>query len=141
VIHFSLCCDHAHHFDGWFRSNEDYEKQRAAGLVSCPICGSTKVDKALMTPALATSTKKPTTAAPDQERERDFWQKWQEITRHIRKNADYVGKDFAELARKIHFGEVKPRPIYGEAGAQEITRLTEEGIDILPLLPLPEDQN
>jgi len=139
VIHFNLCCDHHHRFDGWFRSNEDYEKQHHAGLISCPICGSTKVDKALMTPALAQASKKDT--APTQDQEQAFWKKWHEMARRLRKNADYVGKDFAEQARKIHFGEVEPRSIYGEAQATEVTSLLEDGIEIMPLPPLPEDKN
>jgi len=137
VIHFNLCCAHAHRFDGWFRSNEDFEKQSKTGLVSCPICGSTEVEKALMTPAIAIG--KEPELLPESKRE--FWQRWQEVARKIRDNADDVGKDFAEQARKIHFGEVKPRAIYGEADKSEIVSLLEDGVEILPLPPLPEDQN
>jgi len=131
VIHFHLLCDQSHEFDGWFRSNEDFEKQQEGGLVSCPICSSTKVEKALMTPAL---TNKDRT-------DRVLVQKWQEMARKIRERADYVGKDFSEQARKIHFGEVKPRAIYGEAEREEIVNLLEDGVEIMPLPPLPEEQN
>jgi len=152
VIHFSLCCVHAHRFDGWFRSNEDYDKQCESGLVSCPICGSTEVDKALMTPALANKTRQEDSLNPVssldsapldsiEAKERALWQQWHEIARKIRANADYVGKGFPEEARKIHFGEVKPRAIYGEAKAAEITSLLEDGIEVMPLPPLPEKQN
>jgi len=142
VIHFRLCCGEQHHFDGWFRSNDDYEKQRKSDLIACPVCGSVQVEKALMTPALANKTlkeKDPVDLAREQEQ--NLWQQWQQFARHIRKNADYVGKDFAEQARKIHFGEVKKRAIYGEAKGQEIVTLLDDGIDIMPLPPLPEDQN
>jgi len=141
VIHFSLCCDGQHHFDGWFRSNEDFEKQRISGLVCCPICGSTKVEKALMTPAIASADKQDTVPSLVSEKEQKLRQYWQEMARKIRENADYVGKDFAAEARKIHLGEVEPRAIYGEAQAAEVTSLLEDGIEVMPLPPLPEKQN
>jgi len=144
VIHFNLCCAHNHRFDGWFRSNEDFEKQRESGLIACPICGATKVEKALMTPALvnqANQDKEDKVPSLTQGEERALWQQWRQFARQIRENADYVGKDFAEQARKIHFGEVKPRPIYGEAQRTEIVSLLEDGIEVVPLPPLPEKQN
>jgi len=141
VIHFSLCCDQHHRFDGWFRSNEDFEKQCQTGLVACPVCDSVRVEKALMTPALGRTSKKE--SAPDliADGQQALWQQVQEMARQIREQADYVGKDFAEQARKIHFGEVEPRAIYGEAQRAEVVSLLEDGVDIMPLPPLPEKQN
>jgi len=141
MIHFTLCCDQAHRFDGWFRSNEDFDKQCKSGLVSCPVCGSTSVEKALMTPAIAHGDKQELSAEPSPPTEKDFWRAWHEAARKIRETSDYVGQDFAETARKIHFGEVEPRAIYGEAERAEIVSLLDDGVDILPLPPLPEKQN
>jgi len=157
VIHFHLLCDKAHEFDGWFRSGEDFDHQCAAGLVSCPFCGSTKIHKALMTPAIASSKKKlsPSKGEETQEkpqesdastpllspRERAFFHAWQEAARKLRQNADYVGEQFPEEARKIHFGESKSRAIYGEARLEEVSSLLDDGISIIPLPPLPEKQN
>ena len=63
------------------------------------------------------------------------------LRKHVIDNSDYVGNDFAEEARKIHFQESAPRGIYGEATVDEVESLVEDGIDCLPLPVLPEDQN
>jgi len=131
VIHFNLCCTHGHRFDGWFCSNEDFEKQRANGLVTCPVCDSSQIEKALMTPALRNKDRQ----------DLALMQRWQEVARKIREKSEYVGKNFADEARKIHFGEAKTRPIYGEARGEEIVGLLEDGVEVVPLPPLPEKQN
>jgi len=157
VIHLHLLCDKAHEFDGWFRSGEDFDHQCAAGLVSCPFCGSTNIHKALMTPAIVSSKKEP--SAPKEketkenqqesdkpvsllsQRERAFFHAWREAAQKLCQNADYVGEQFPEETRKIHFGERKSRAIYGEARIEEISSLLEDGISVIPLPPLPKKQN
>ena len=184
MIHFTLRCrPDSHGFDGWFRSNDDFDRQAAAGLVECPVCGSGDVEKALMRPAIAkgeterppfeaaatddgasggngevrtgtavvpsggpTATPSPPTPqhphanlpAPSAEMVRAF-AALQQIARKVRAEADYVGKSFAEEARRIHYGESESRQIYGEASKREVEGLQEEGITALPLVPLPED--
>ena len=158
MIRYTLRCrPAAHDFDGWFRSGDDFETQRSGGFVSCPVCGATDVEKALMRPALVTGG---TAAAPDVQaapaapaeppsgpphfanaEAAKAFAKLQEMTRELRRKAEHVGPRFAEEARRIHYGETEARQIYGEASRQEVESLGEEGIVALPLPPLPEDHN
>ncbi|GGA91904.1 hypothetical protein GCM10011491_19890 [Brucella endophytica] len=141
MIRFSLHCDREHEFEGWFRNNEDFERQAARGLVECPACGSSRVEKALMTPSVSTSRKKEKIALATSEAQSALIEQMRELSRKLRENADYVGDNFAEEARKIHFGEADPRGIYGEASREEVTALVEEGVEIMPLPVFPEDRN
>lgn len=150
MIRYTLRCSKEHQFEAWFRSIDDYERAVAAGEAACPVCGDTGVEKALMAPAVAGTGKSSDAepgkdervrlAAPDPRR-----QAMREAIKALRKqvieNADYVGDRFAEEARKIHYDEVEPHGIYGEATGEEAKALAEEGIDFLPLPPLPEDRN
>lgn len=139
MIHFKLICHEAHEFDGWFRNNADFEKQQKTNFLTCPTCGSGKIEKMLMTPAV-TGTKKRFSMGLN-EKQRTMLENIQNFTRQMRANADYVGDQFSEEARKIHFGETKPRTIYGEASNEEVESLLNDGIDIIPLPELPEDKN
>lgn len=141
MIRFSLHCDNAHEFDGWFRNNDDFEKQNKTKLISCPVCGSASIAKTLMAPAVSTSRTRERIMMGVHGKQQDMLATVREIALNIRKKADYVGDNFAEEARKIHFGEVNARAIYGEASGQEVSELLEDGVDILPLPKLPEDKN
>lgn len=141
MIQYSLVCDSSHRFDAWFRNAEAYDEQAARGIVSCPVCGSAKVGKAIMAPAVArTDTGKVAVSAghPSHAEIRAFLSA---MRKKVIAEADYVGDRFAEEARKIHFNETDPRGIYGEATREEVTGLLEEGIDILPLPQAPEEAN
>ena len=159
MIRFSLICDKEHSFEGWFASNDAFDTQVKRGLLDCPFCGSAKVEKALMSPNVRTArssvqfeatpesseasssainTAEPVVLAPQQT---EILAKLQELSRQVRANTENVGKEFAEEARKIHFGEVKPRAIYGEATSDDVQSLIEDGVAIAPLAPLPEDRN
>ena len=137
MITFALRCEpEGHAFDGWFRSSADFESQNERHLVGCPVCGTTAVEKALMRPAVSGTRRE--ASAPDPAK---MMAALQQMTREARAKADYVGPGFAEEARRIHYGEVQPRQIYGEASPPEVKGLVEEGIAVLPLPPLPEDKN
>ncbi|KQT44364.1 hypothetical protein ASG43_13490 [Aureimonas sp. Leaf454] len=137
MIHFALRCEAAaHDFDGWFRSGEDFEGQVSRGLVTCPVCGSTEIAKALMRPAVSGTRDERSPAEASR-----MMAALRAMSREVRANADYVGPAFAEEARKIHYGEADERRIYGEASPVEVKGLMEEGIAALPLPPLPEDKN
>lgn len=159
MIRYSLRCKDGHEFEAWFRSSADYDK--GVGT-ECPICGSKKVEKALMAPALGRAgvvgeperraesdkadkseekTDKVKLAAAPDARMKAMREALKEIRRHVVENADYVGDGFAEEARKMHYNETEPRAIYGEATADEAGALVEEGIEFQPLPNLPEDQN
>jgi hypothetical protein len=141
MIRFSLACDHDHDFDGWFRNNDDFDKQKKRGLVSCPICGSSKVEKALMAPSVQTARKREKVALSIGAEQKQLMGKLKELTDKLKENADYVGDKFPEEARKIHFGEADPRGIYGEASREEVKELLEDGVEILPLPTIPDDTN
>jgi hypothetical protein len=160
MIRYALNCDQGHQFESWFQNSAAYDKQTKRALVSCPVCGSTKVEKAMMAPRLANSDTPqppaPAAAAPPalpakaqvntqvammSPPERELRQKLKELRDHITKNANYVGPRFSEEARKIHYGETERRSIYGEASPDEAKELHEEGIEFHPLPILPDDQN
>lgn len=163
MIRYALACERGHEFDIWFKNSADYDKQAKRGLVSCPQCGSVKVEKALMAPSLGAGAKKKRSgaprpieapAAPDSApaepaspvammspQEQEFRAKLKELRDHLTKNADNVGKKFPEEARKMHYGEIEHRSIYGEASAEDAKELHEEGIEFHPLPTLPDERN
>jgi hypothetical protein len=170
MIKYALRCERGHEFESWFKNSAAYDSQRKRGLVACPGCGSVKVEKAIMAPRLGrgqsagvepppTSPEAPPpapaavpvpmpfappgkgTVAIMSPPERELRKKLKELRDHIVKNADYVGQGFPEQARKIHYGEVEHRSIYGEASPEEAKELQEEGIAFHPLPILPDEFN
>jgi hypothetical protein len=171
MIRYALNCDQAHNFESWFASSSAFDKQAKRGLVTCPICGSAKVEKAIMAPNLAANLGQsgsadprpptPTPPAPPpplqpapmppippktpvamvSAAERELRHKLKELRDHITKNSHYVGPRFPEEARKIYYGETEHRSIYGEASPEEAKQLHEEGIEFHPLPILPDDKN
>ena len=162
MIRYSLVCERKHDFEIWFKNSADYDKQAKRGLVACPMCGSAKVEKALMAPSLGRSTRKgvaapeapPQTAsetpAPAESKtpvamvtpqERELRAKLKELRDHLVKNAENVGGKFPEQARQMHYGEIEHRSIYGEASPQEAKELIEEGVELYPLPNLPDERN
>jgi hypothetical protein len=148
MIRYTLSCPHEHAFEAWFAGSEAYEKQKKAGLIPCPVCGSTDVDKTLMTPSVSTSRSRsaeqadaPVPVAANPPVSPEALAALRQIRDQVTKNADYVGADFPEEARKIHYGEREKTGIYGEAGLEDIKNLHEEGIEVMPLPVLPEDKN
>ncbi len=141
MIRFSLSCDHDHEFEAWFRSNDDFDRQKKRGLVDCPTCGSNKVEKALMAPAVSTGRKQEKIALAMNDMQKKAMAEMKALSEKIRENADYVGDKFAEEARKIHFGETEARGIYGEATLDEAKSLAEDGVGFMPIPVFPEDHN
>jgi hypothetical protein len=167
MIRYALACERGHTFESWFANSAAYDKQIKRGLVTCPACGSAKVDKTIMAPQLAGTKKRgvarrvdtappaqdapspPDTAAPEaptpvamiSPQEREFRKKLKELREHLTQNADYVGQKFPEEARKMHYGEAEHRSIYGEATPDQAKELHEEGIEFHPLPVLPDERN
>ena len=160
MIRYSLRCDRGHAFESWFQSSSTYEQQEKRKLVNCPTCGSDKVERAIMAPQIV-SKKGREIAAPEpapapapeattaaststpllMAQERELRAKLKELRDHIVKNADNVGERFPTEARKMHYGDIEHRPIYGEASPDEARALIEEGVEVSPLPVLPEDRN
>lgn len=164
MIRYSLICGKGHEFESWFADSAAYDKQVKRKLVSCPVCGSAQVEKAIMAPRLAGSKKRaravdlssvpaevPMPEAPASEapapvammspQERELRTKLKELRDHLTKNADDVGAKFPEEARKMHYGEAEHRSIYGVASPDEAKDLAEEGIEFHPLPILPDERN
>jgi hypothetical protein len=159
VIRYNLVCDQRHEFESWFQDSAAYDKQAKRGLVSCPLCGSAKVEKAIMAPRVARKDKSTSIVAPVENaapapaaeastpvamispQEREFRKKLKELRDHLTSNADNVGKKFPEEARKMHYGEIEHRSIYGEATPKDAKELLEEGIEFHPLPSLPDERN
>ena len=150
MIRYSLNCDQGHEFESWFPSSSAYDKQAKRGLLSCPQCGSAKIDKAIMAPRLSGTNREETTPeapAPKNPvamlspQEREIRAKLKELRDHLTKNAENVGQKFPEQARKMHYGEIEHRSIYGEASPEEAKGLAEEGVEFHPLPILPDDKN
>jgi hypothetical protein len=141
MIRFSLICDAEHEFEGWFRNSDDFDTQKKRGFVTCPICHSPKVEKALMAPAVSTARKQDMIALAMGDEQRKALAQLKILAEKARQNADYVGTKFAEEARKIHFGETEARGIYGEATLEEASALVEDGVEFMPLPVFPDDKN
>jgi hypothetical protein len=141
VINYSLVCDRSHKFDGWFASAAAYDEQKRRGLVTCPICTTTAVEKALMAPSVARSSDERVSLSIGHPQHRQLREAMMALREKVVAEADYVGDRFADEARKIHFGEVDARGIYGEATREEVAALIEDGVDFLPLPAGKEEHN
>ncbi|HLX97408.1 MAG TPA: DUF1178 family protein [Roseiarcus sp.] len=143
MIKYALACADGHAFDSWFPDSAAYEKQRKRGFVACPECGSTRVDKAIMAPAVVGGERAAVEAAPEivvddrrRVRAREFFRR---VRREIEANTDDVGARFPQVARAIHLGEEPERGIRGRASPAEARSLVEDGIGVLPM-PMLEDE-
>lgn len=142
MIRYSLSCDRAHEFEGWFAGSADFDRQVERGLVSCPVCNSLHVTKALMAPSVSTARKQDEIRSLAMDTaQKAVLTKVKETLAEIRANTEDVGARFPEEARKIHYGEADQRGIIGQATVQEAKALVEEGIDIAPLPVIPDDVN
>jgi len=156
MIRYNLRCDAGHAFESWFQSSSAYESQEKRKLVNCPACGSTKVERAIMAPQIVSKKKDraepaavsastdvaaPTSTPLMMAQERELRAKLKELRDHIVKNADNVGERFPNEARKMHYGDIEHRPIYGEASPEEARSLIDEGVEVSPLPVLPDDRN
>ena len=151
MIKYALVCERKHQFESWFADSTAYDKQAKRKLVSCPTCGSSKVEKAIMAPRLSGTRKKaaaepapaaaPAPVAMLTPQEQELRTKLKELRDHITKNADYVGQKFPDQARKMHYGEIEHRSIYGEASLEDAKELVEEGIELHAIPTLPDEKN
>ena len=164
MIKYQLICEKEHEFEGWFQSSDAFSEQCAAGFLSCPICETVNVRRALMAPNLASPKTRKTEVPAEQPAEaaavsppqpvsvsgavtppeamvkmRELVVEMRALQSKIRKECRDVGSDFAEEVRKIHYGEAEPEGIYGEVSETEREQLYEEGIEIMQMPWLPQD--
>lgn len=155
MIHYDLQCGAGHEFDGWFKDSAGFDAQAKAGFVECPVCGATEVAKRLMAPAIpkkgrarpkkapvpAPAAAEPRPEAPAQSTTgpvpAQVLALLQRVRAEVEKNCDYVGKEFAEEARKMHRGDSDRRGIFGEASDADAEALKDEGIEVarIPWVP------
>jgi hypothetical protein len=167
MIRYTLICDDSHQFESWFSNSDGFEEQAERGLVACPICGSARVERAVMAPAVARTDRGPRPAEPAQapaaaapatapatapapapapvalmgEKEMALRAMLTALHEHVAEHAEHVGPRFAQEALKIHHGESETRAIYGEATPDDARMLEDEGVAFLPLPRLPEGRN
>jgi hypothetical protein len=147
MIHYKLRCDRGHSFESWFQSSSTYDSQVKRKLVTCAVCGSAKVEKAIMAPRIVGAKKRGSQAPADPSisammaEERDLRAELKQLHDHLVKNADDVGARFPDEARKMHYGDIEPRPIYGEASPEDAKSLIEEGVAVGSLPVLRDDRN
>ena len=165
MIRYALICEHQHTFEAWFANSDAFEHQQAADLVECPFCGTTKVVKQIMAPAVVTrsraavsadaaqeakaeqckpsapaeatpaQTEPPAMAAAPAEMAEAFAAMAEKLRTHVERNYTYVGSDFAQQARAMHYGEIDEAPVWGETTPEQARALAEDGIPALPLPP------
>jgi len=157
MIHYNLRCDRGHAFESWFQRSAAYEQQEKRKLVSCPVCGSAKVERGIMAPQIVSkkgrdiveptpaaampATTTPASAPLVMAQEREVRAKLRELRDHILSSSDNVGERFPNEARKMHYGDIEHRPIYCEASPDEARALMEEGVEVSTLPLLPDDRN
>jgi hypothetical protein len=161
MILYRLRCSQGHEFDSWFKDSKTYERQEKKSLIGCAVCGSSKVERAIMSPSvgkkggkaqapsLEATTTAPAVPSPEQQQAqqqmaaltkampKEMRETLMKLRKQVEQNCDNVGDKFAEEARKIHYGESDKRGIYGETSDKEAEALAEEGIEFgrLPWIP------
>ncbi|HEX8663875.1 MAG TPA: DUF1178 family protein [Beijerinckiaceae bacterium] len=163
MIRYALACDRDHEFESWFPSSDAYDAQKKRGLVECPVCGSAKVEKQIMAPRIARTDRgtdlgrtlevspEPSlpvpvpvpapAASPAPQPVALFSEKERELRAMVKALREHVGGRFPDEARRMHYGEIEHRSIYGEATPAEARELIEEGIEVHPLPIVPDERN
>lgn len=159
MIRYQLKCGNDHTFEGWFSSSKAYDAQSRRKQVTCPMCGTTNVEKAIMSPRVARSRSRkaaPAVEAPSETlpaepasrqqhmlngEQRKLLGMMRKLRDEMLSKSDYVGPNFAEEARRIHNEEAPARGIHGEATPDEVAELKEEGVKVYPVPVLPDDHN
>ncbi|MGC6475820.1 MAG: DUF1178 family protein [Parvibaculales bacterium] len=127
MIRYDLICKDGHEFEAWFRDSAAFDEDKKKRRLECPVCQTKKVDKAIMAPGIPKKSNQQTDS-----REK-FVQMVRQVEKHVTENFDYVGEDFADEARAMHYGDAEKRDIYGETTLEDAVELIEEGIEVTPL--------
>ncbi|CCQ72958.1 DUF1178 family protein [Magnetospira sp. QH-2] len=146
MILYQLKCGNGHSFEAWFKDSASYDDQQRHGDIACPHCGEVTVSKAPMAPRINSSVGESAASGDFHEaRARELAERIldavSELRDHVEGSCDYVGDDFPEEARRIHYGESDQRGIYGEASAEEAEDMQEEGIEFYMLPGRPKQRS
>tara|TARA_B110000444_G_C18635537_1_gene498927 strand:- start:218 stop:643 length:426 start_codon:yes stop_codon:yes gene_type:complete len=139
MILFDLDCENKHQFEAWFPSSAKYSDQRKKKLINCPYCNSNNVKKALMAPNLNVVSKIKDRKIPTLKNRKSLETNIKKLKKLIEKNTEDVGKNFAEEARKMHYGEKATKSIRGETTKKEVKELIEEGISCVSMPWFPRE--
>lgn len=163
MIKYQLICNKGHEFEGWFQTSSAFDEQSSDGLLRCPLCDSDKVKRALMTPNLASPKRrrgdetksysseglpstplsekspKPAPKPDDFNMVSSALAELRQLQKKITSECRDVGNNFAEEARKMHYGEADVEGIYGQTTSEERDALNDEGIEVFDLPWLPPD--
>lgn len=134
MIRYSLICADDHQFDSWFKSSADFDALVDAGHVTCAICGTTDVARALMTPSVSAKREAADLSLPENATEDAL----ATMRKTVEDNSDYVGQNFAQEARDMHDGTAPERSIYGEAKLEDAKKLIDDGVPVMPLPFMPK---
>ena len=141
MIRYDLICSNNHKFESWFKDSKSYQKQLEANEIACPKCNNSNISKSLMAPGIPKKTNTKNGNVIANSSSSSISNAIRKIRDEIKKNSEYVGDQFPEEARKIHYNEAEMRSIYGKASKKEITELVDEGIDIIQIPEIPDDKN
>ena len=141
MIRYDLVCQNEHFFESWFKDSKSYQKQLEANEIACPKCNNSNISKSLMAPGIPKKTNTKNGNVIANSSSSSINNAIRKIRDEIKKNSEYVGDQFPEEARKIHYNEAEMRSIYGKASKKEITELVDEGIDIIQIPEIPDDKN
>ena len=130
MIVYDLQCSNGHGFEAWFKDSASYDNQRDQGDVVCPSCGDVDVTKSIMAPSISAKGSEGESALPPGPSPAEMREAMHQMQKAVEDNCDYVGTNFPEEARKIHYGESERRNIYGESSFKDANELSEEGIEI-----------
>lgn len=147
MIRYTLKCSEGHGFDSWFASADAFDTLQGSGMVACPVCDCTSVEKSIMAPQVTSRRSNKEQAAPNPVAEpkgalskpmSPAEAELSKLRKHVEDNSDYVGMSFAQEARKMHDGDTPHRAIYGEAKLEDAKKLLDDGVPVAPLPFMPQ---
>jgi len=144
LIKYALQCDSAHEFEVWFSSSSDFDAQLKRGFITCPVCNSSKIKKQLMRPSVSSAGNRRQDNLPvvsQSGMNPELVSRLRALRKEVERNSEDVGERFPDEARSIHYGEKPQRGIRGKASVKEARELFDEGVGVLPLPVLPEENN
>lgn len=136
MVKYALACKTCQSpFEAWFSNSDAFDEQNDRGLITCPECGGSDIQKQIMAPAVSGTKKRESQSVPAVKPDPKLAAMMKKVRDHIASTHEYVGKDFATRARAMHDGEADAKPVWGETTLTEAKSLIEDGV---PALPLPE---
>ena len=139
MIVFDLVCEYDHDFEGWFKNADEFETQQATGLLACPMCGTENVVK-VPSASHINLGKKEQQLSELADIQHDAATLANKITEYVSNNFEDVGDEFAEVTKRMHYGQEDERDIFGSATLEDALELHEEGIDVQPLPTIKKDK-